>query len=88
MDLLLYIYIYIDRQLCSYVILWLEVVTNGKGICLKLLYSGKFLKGLSFKNFESSQAFSKIFFEINSYHARALPECFVADRKNGTSEIF
>ena len=29
----------------------------------KVLYSGKFSKGLIFENFESSQAFSKIFFQ-------------------------
>ena len=44
-----------------------------------ILYSGKFLKGLIFENFKSSQATLKIFkINIVSYYARALPECFIA----------
>jgi len=43
-----------------------------------LPYNGKFLKGLIFENFKSSQVFSKIFFQNQlRYHARALLECFV-----------
>ena len=52
-------------------------------------YSRKISKGLIFKNFKSSQAFSKTFFEINEVimhmyfrNVSQLPA------NNGTSEIF
>jgi len=55
-------------------------------IYIYIPYSGKFLKGLIFENFESSQVFLKIFFRNQlRYHAHALPECFVAAHENDTS---
>ena len=48
--------------LCMNVAVWF---LQSQSLIIHIPYNGKFSKGLIFKNFESSQAFVKLFFKIN-----------------------